>query len=183
MTLEVHYLGKLPFYGDRVKKLIIRLAGNDVSFGDVPTSRDDLNSLVRTVRSTANPVFILAPIAPSPMLAEVSPAAVAIGLDSVELAVAFREKLGGQDAPMLLPLAGKAFSDPAVEVERLIAAGVQNAMVVLAPNLIGAAEIIANPAFRIEKGIAERLLSQFIAGSQRDRPATSLAALAGKGGS
>lgn len=181
MTLEVHYLGRLPFYGDKVRKLISRLAGEAVAFGSVPQSRDDLNALVRTIRGTANQVVILAPIAPSPMLAEVSPAAAALGVDSVELATAFREKLGNQNAPMLLPLAGKAFSDPAIEVERLAAAGIENAMVVLAPNLIGAAEIIANKALRVEKPVAETLLGEFIAGSQRGRPATSLAALAGKG--
>lgn len=82
---------------------------------------------------------------------------------------------------MLLPLEGKAFSDPVVEVERLAAAGIENAMVVLAPKLIGASEIIANPNFRVDKTLAERILADFIAGEHRGRPATSLAALAGKG--
>ncbi len=178
MTLEVHYLGRLPFYGDRVRKLIKTLAGEDATFGSVARNRDDLNALVRAIRGSASPALILSPIAPAPMLADVSPAAAAIGMDSVELAIAFREKLGNQHVPMLLPLAGKAFSDPAIEVERLATAGIENAMVVLAPNLAGASDIIANPAFRVPKATAESILAAFIAGNQRGRPATSLAALA-----
>ncbi len=175
MNIDVYYLGKLPFYGDRVRAVLQRLGGQAIRFHPVPTDKATLNETLRALRGRGADALLICPIAPVSMLPEVSPAAVELALDMVGLLSEFRQKLKNQNVPTLCPLAGKAFSDPSMEVTGLRAQGIENAMVVLAPNLIGAQDIIRDPRYRIAQPEAESALRGLLAGDLCGRPATSMA--------
>jgi hypothetical protein len=175
MTLDVHYLGRLPFYGDRVRNVLERIGGADTVVHPLVLDRDALNATLRALRTPPPGALIVCPLAPESMLADVSPIAVSLGYDAVGLLTEFRSKLGSDSVPVLCPLVGKAFSDPAQDVQRLREAGIRNAMVALAPNLVGAGDVIRDAAYRLSAGDAERALAALVGGGCEGLPAISMA--------
>lgn len=179
MSIHVFHAGRLPFCGDRAAKMLRRLAGAFAVFGKVPNDRRELNQLVSALTAAPQRSLLICPIAPDVMLADVSPAAVDASMSSIELAQELREKTGSQEIPILMPLLGLALSDPSQEVKALREKSIENAMVVLVPNLAGASDVISKPDYRIAVEAAESVLAYFMDGGQKGRPACSMAELLG----
>lgn len=74
-------------------------------------------------------------------------------------------------------MTGRAFANPADEVARLREIGLENAIVILAPNLIGAGDVIRDPAFRLDHEQVKQGLIRFFQGERLGKPVCSMADL------